>query len=104
MKVYARVRFIPLILVRYGRKKTLEVENMKLKEEDYEKIRLAVQRLRRIGGSCASEHIGEVMNGGMEIEGVILGIQYGEILRYDDRIFVSPDLLYSLCAREEGVN
>ena len=77
---------------------------MKLKEVDYGKIRLAVQRLRRIGGSCASESIGEVMEGNMEIEGLILGIQYGEIIRDDDMIFVCPNLLYSLCAREEGLN
>lgn len=82
----------------------LECDYMKIKEREYEKIRLAVQRLMRIGGSCPPEEVGNVMNGSMEIEGLILGIEYGKILRYDDRIFVSPALCYSLCVREGGVN
>ena len=77
---------------------------MKVKEQEYETIRLAVRRLMSIGGSCSPNEIYETINESTEIEGLVLGIQSGHIIRDEDRIFVESGLFFSLCAREEGVN
>ena len=87
-----------------GQKYAEGFDYMKVKEEDFERIRLAVRRLMRIGGSCSPNEIYETINESTEIEGLVLGIQYGHIIRNEDRIFIEPGLFFSLCAREEGVN
>ena len=77
---------------------------MKVKEQKFEAIRLAIRRLMSIGGSCSPNEIYETINESTEIDGLVLAIQSGHIIRDEDRIFVEPGLFFSLCVREEGVN
>ena len=90
-------------MMHYTIQKAQVSDYMKSNKDEIEKIRLAVQRLMESGGSCSPNNISDAINESMEIEGLILGIQHGQIVKTDDRIFVAPSLCYSIMCTG-GVN